>query len=102
MLDVLAHIVEHPVSVPVDPVQQPLDPVRSAPPRKPRPGALPGRIEQCERDLHGHSSDRITVEHALADHKSWKQLTRWTHRRDRLPDTYRAIAGLVSDRTHNN
>ncbi|MFD6825191.1 transposase, partial [Streptomyces sp. NPDC060085] len=23
----------------------------------------------------------------------------WTHRRDRLPDTYRAIASLVSDRT---
>jgi hypothetical protein len=28
-----------------------------------------------------------------------KQLTRWTHRREALPDTYRAIAGLVSDRT---
>ncbi|GGR65764.1 transposase [Streptomyces aurantiogriseus] len=69
------------------------------PPRKPRPGALPGRVQQWERDRHGHSSDRITVEHALADHKRWKQLTRWTHRRDRLPDTYRAIASLVSDRT---
>ncbi|MFB7227593.1 transposase family protein [Streptomyces fimicarius] len=71
------------------------------PPRKPRPGALLSRVEQWERDRHGHSSDRISVEHALADHKRWKQLTRWTHRRDRLPDTYRAIAGLVSDRTHN-
>ncbi|MFF8036272.1 transposase family protein [Streptomyces sp. NPDC016626] len=69
------------------------------PPRKPRPGALPGRVEQWERDRHWHSSDRITVEHALADHKRWKQLTRWTHRRDRLPDAYRAIASLVSDRT---
>ncbi|MFI1769146.1 transposase family protein [Streptomyces sp. NPDC020800] len=69
------------------------------PPRKPRPGALPGRVEQWERDRHGHSSDRITVEHALADHKRWKQLTRFTHRRGNLPDTYRAIAGLVSDRT---
>ncbi|MEW1762476.1 transposase family protein [Streptomyces cyaneofuscatus] len=68
------------------------------PPRKPRPGALPGRVGQWERDRHGHSSDRITVEHTLADHKRWKQLT---HRRDRLPDTYRAIAGLVSDRTAN-
>ncbi|WP_405968877.1 transposase (plasmid) [Streptomyces sp. NBC_00015] len=68
-------------------------------PRKPRPGALPGRVQQWERDRHGHSSDRITVEHALADHKRWKQLTRWTHRRDRLPDTYRAIASLVSDHT---
>jgi hypothetical protein len=69
------------------------------PPRKPRPGALPGRVEQWETERHQHSSDRITVEHALADHKRWKQLMRWTHRRDRLPDTYRAIAGLVSDRT---
>lgn len=69
------------------------------PPRKPRPGALPGRGEQWERERHDHSSDRITVEHALADHKRWKQLMRWTHRRDRLPDTHRAIAGLVSDRT---
>ncbi|WTD30655.1 transposase family protein (plasmid) [Streptomyces anulatus] len=65
------------------------------PPRKPRPGALPSRVEQWERDRHGHSSDRISIEHALADHKRWKQLTRWTHRRDRLPDTYRAIAGLL-------
>ncbi|MEU5295557.1 transposase family protein [Streptomyces umbrinus] len=71
------------------------------PPRKPRPGAPPSRVEQWERDRHWHSSDRITVEHALADHKRWKQLTRWTHRRDRLPDTYRAIASLVSDRTVN-
>ncbi|MFH8470712.1 transposase family protein [Streptomyces sp. NPDC017991] len=69
------------------------------PPRKPRPGALAGRVRQWEHDRHEHSSNRITVEHALADHKRWKQLMRWTHRRDRLPDTYRAIAGLVSDRT---
>lgn len=34
----------------------------------------------------------------LADHKRWKQLTRWTHCRENLPATYRAIAGLVSDR----
>ncbi|MFI6337383.1 transposase family protein [Streptomyces sp. NPDC050535] len=69
------------------------------PPRKPRPGAPRSRVEQWERDRHWHSSDRITVEHALADHKRWKQLMRWTHRRDRLPDTYRAIANIVSDRT---
>lgn len=34
------------------------------PPRKSRPGALAGRVEQWERDRHGHSSDPITVEHA--------------------------------------
>ena len=28
------------------------------PPRKPRPGALPGRVEQWERDRHWHSFDR--------------------------------------------
>ncbi|MFB7669232.1 transposase, partial [Kitasatospora sp. NPDC056138] len=26
-------------------------------------------------------------------------LARWTHRRDTLPATYLAVAGLVSDRT---
>lgn len=69
------------------------------PPRKPNKSALPDVHARWERDRHRHSSDRITVEHALADHKRWKQLTRWTHRQDRLPDTYRAIAGLVSDHT---
>ncbi|WFB88556.1 hypothetical protein M6G09_36645 [Streptomyces sp. B146] len=38
---------------------------------------------------------------AFADHKRWKQLMRRPHRRDRLPVSYRAIAGLVSDRTTN-
>ncbi|GAA3503273.1 hypothetical protein GCM10019016_103830 [Streptomyces prasinosporus] len=71
------------------------------PPGQPRPGTLPGRADQGERDRRGHPSDRITVEHALADHKCRKRPTRFTHRRDRLPDTYRAIAGLASDRTIN-
>ncbi|MFF5393178.1 transposase family protein [Streptomyces sp. NPDC013012] len=67
-------------------------------PRKLRPGATLPFLEYNERQRHEHSSRRITVEHALADHKRWKQLQRWTHRRDRLPDTYQAIAALVSDR----
>ncbi|MER6481205.1 transposase family protein [Streptomyces filamentosus] len=67
-------------------------------PRKLRPGATLPFLEHNERQRHEHSSQRTTVEHALADHKRWKQLQRWIHRRDRLPDTYRAIAGLVSDR----
>ncbi|MFF8763978.1 transposase family protein [Nocardiopsis dassonvillei] len=71
------------------------------PPRKPNKSALPEFHERWKRHRHAHSSDRITVEHALADHKRWKQLTRWTHRRENLPATYRAIAGLVSDRTAN-
>ncbi|MFE1268744.1 transposase family protein [Streptomyces sp. NPDC058758] len=71
------------------------------PPRKPNKIALPHVHAAREEARHRHSSKRITVEHALADHKRWKQLTRWTHRREALPATYRAIAGLVSDRTAN-
>src|SRR5690606_5151904 len=68
------------------------------PPRKPNRSALPEFHERWKCHRHAHSSARITAEHALADHKRWKQLTRWTHRRENLPVTYRAIAGLVSDR----
>nr|WSS73198.1 hypothetical protein OG491_35320 [Streptomyces sp. NBC_01175] len=53
---------------------------------------------EWERDRQDHSADRISVERALVDHKSWNPPTRWTHR---LPYTYRAIGGLVSDRTSN-
>ncbi|RUQ02456.1 hypothetical protein D8M34_18045, partial [Microbacterium sp. HSID17254] len=45
-----------------------------------------------------HSSQRIAVEHAIAGHKQWRGLRRWTHHREHLPDTYRAVAGLVSHR----
>ncbi|MEU4283576.1 transposase family protein [Nocardiopsis dassonvillei] len=71
------------------------------PPRKPNKSALPDVHERWKRHRHAHSSDRITVEHALADHKRGKQLIRWTHRCENLPATYRDIAGLVSDRTAN-
>ncbi|MEV8100782.1 transposase family protein [Kitasatospora sp. NPDC085879] len=69
------------------------------PPRKANKICPPEVHEAREQARHEHSSRRIPVEHALADHKRWKGLTRWTHRRDTLPDTYLAIAGLVSDRT---
>lgn len=69
------------------------------PPRKGNKISPPEVLEARRRARHRHSSKRITVEHALADHKRWKQLTRWTHRRETLPATYRAIASLVSDRT---
>ncbi|MET9921566.1 transposase family protein [Streptomyces sp. NPDC006435] len=68
------------------------------PPRKGNKISPPEVLEARLRARHRHSSKRITVEHALADHKRWKQLARWTHRRENLPATYRAIAGLVSDR----
>jgi hypothetical protein len=69
------------------------------PPRKGNKISPPEVLEARLRARHRHSSKRITVEHALADHKRWKQLTRWTRRRETLPATYRAIASLVSDRT---
>ncbi|MFD8850238.1 transposase family protein [Streptomyces sp. NPDC059604] len=68
------------------------------PPRKGNKISPPEVLEARLRARHRHSSKRITVEHALADHERWKQLVRWTHRRENLPATYRAIAGLVSDR----
>ncbi|MEE1813390.1 transposase family protein [Streptomyces sp. BE133] len=68
------------------------------PPRKGNKISPPEVLEARLRARHRHSSKRISVEHALADHKRWKQLVRWTHRRETLPVTYRAIAGLVSDR----
>lgn len=69
------------------------------PPRKGNKISPPEVLQARQRARHRHSSKRITVEHALADHKRWKQLTRWTHRRETLPATYQAIASLVSDRT---
>nr|ACY06305.1 transposase [Streptomyces flaveolus] len=50
------------------------------PPRKPNKLALPQVHAAREEARHRHSSKRITVEHALTDHKRSKQLTRWTHR----------------------
>ncbi|MFL1376266.1 hypothetical protein [Nocardiopsis protaetiae] len=71
------------------------------PPRKPDRSALPGFHGQWKHHRHARSAYRTTVGHALADHKRWKQSTRWTHRRENLPATYRSIAGPVSDRTAN-
>ncbi len=42
------------------------------PPRKPNKIALPHVHAAREEARHRHSSKRITVEHALADHKRWK------------------------------
>jgi len=44
------------------------------------------------------SSQRICVEHAIAEPKQWRPLQRYIGRREHLEDTMLAIAGLVSDR----
>jgi hypothetical protein len=68
------------------------------PPRKGNRISPPEVHEARRRARHRHSSKRITVEHTLADRKRWKQPTHWTHRREVLPTTYRAIANVVPDR----
>ena len=47
---------------------------------------------------HAQSSSRICVEHGIGELKAWRTLQRWIGRRDYLPETIAAIAGLVSDR----
>ncbi|GAB7102015.1 hypothetical protein JCM4814A_03290 [Streptomyces phaeofaciens JCM 4814] len=69
------------------------------PPRKANKTSPPQVHEARRQARHQHSSRRLIVERALADHKRWKQLARWTHRRVALPATHKTIAGLVSDRT---
>ncbi|WP_168215345.1 DDE-type integrase/transposase/recombinase [Micromonospora sp. MH33] len=69
-----------------------------APPLKLRPGAPPARQRAWEAERKQQSSQRISVEHAIAELKWWRQLQRFTGRRELLPETIDAVAGLVSDR----
>jgi hypothetical protein len=70
----------------------------SAPPKKPRKDASPEEAASWEQRRHQQSSDRICIEHAIAEPKQWRTLQRWTGRREYFEDTALAIAGLVSDR----
>lgn len=68
------------------------------PPLKLRPGAWPEYQRCWEAERKQQSSQRIPVEHAIAELKWWRQLQRYTARRQLLPESINAIAGLVSDR----
>ena len=70
----------------------------SAPPKKPRKDAPPKETARWEQHRHQQSSQRICVEHAIAEPKQWRTLQRWTGRREYFQETALAIAGLVSDR----
>jgi hypothetical protein len=70
----------------------------SAPPKKPRKDASPEETARWEQQRHQQSSQRICIEHAIAEPKQWRTLQRWTGRREYFEDTALAIAGLVSDR----
>ena len=52
-----------------------------------------------EKTRKTQSSQRIPVEHAIAELKWWRVLQRFTGRRELAAQTITAIAGLVSDRT---
>jgi hypothetical protein len=70
----------------------------TAPPLKLRPGTPLSRQMEWEAERKAQSSQRIPVEHAIAELKWWRVPQRFTGRRELLPETINAIAGIVSDR----
>jgi hypothetical protein len=54
-----------------------------------------------EEERFAQSSARIVVEQAIGEMKHFRSLQRFIGRREQLPDTVAAIAGLVSDRNHD-
>lgn len=70
----------------------------SAPPKKPPKDADDTQRAEYNTARHAQSSQRICVEHAIAEPKQWRPLQRYIGRREHFEDTILAIAGLVSDR----
>jgi DDE superfamily endonuclease/Helix-turn-helix of DDE superfamily endonuclease len=70
----------------------------TAPPKKPGKDNPPDETARWEQQRKAQSSQRICVEHAIAEPKQWRPLQRYTGRREYFEDTALAIAGLVSDR----
>jgi hypothetical protein len=70
----------------------------SAPPKKPAKDATDAQRAEYNTVRKAQSSQRICVEHAIAEPKQWRPLQRYIGRREHFEDTMLAIAGLVSDR----
>lgn len=70
----------------------------SAPPKKPPKDACEAQRAEYNTVRKAQSSQRICVEHAIAEPKQWRPLQRYIGRREHFEDTVLAIAGLVSDR----
>jgi hypothetical protein len=70
----------------------------TAPPKKPKKDASPEQVAIWEARRKQQSSQRICVEHAIAEPKQWRPLQRYIGRREYFEQTALAIAGLVSDR----
>jgi hypothetical protein len=69
-----------------------------APPRRPGKHAPAEEFTAWTQARAKQSSQRICIEHAIAEHKQWRSLQRYTGRRESYAQTHLAIAGLVSDR----
>jgi len=69
-----------------------------APPRKPRKDAPAERAAAYKTARTKQSSQRICVEHAIAEHKQWRSVQRWIGRRQSYGETHLTVAGLVADR----
>ncbi|MEU4406433.1 hypothetical protein AB0F88_18090 [Streptosporangium sp. NPDC023963] len=70
----------------------------TTPPKKPGKDTTPAEVTPGEAQRHRQSSQRICVEHAIAEPKQWRSMQRWIGRREHFAPIARAIAGLVSDR----
>jgi hypothetical protein len=70
----------------------------SAPPKKPPKDATDAHRAEYNTARKAQSSQRICVEHAIAEPKQWRPLQRYIGRREHFEDTMLAVAGLVSDR----
>lgn len=70
----------------------------SAPPKKPPKDADDTQRAEYNTARHAQSSQRICVEHTIAEPKQWRPLQRYIGRREHFEDTILAITGLVSDR----
>lgn len=68
------------------------------PPLPPAKTAPEPAQDLWRKQRKAQSSQRIPVEHAIAETKWWRQLQRYTGRRDLFAETFTAIACLVSDR----
>jgi hypothetical protein len=71
----------------------------TAPPKKPGKDATAEQQAAYQQTRKAQSSQRICVEHAIAEPKQWRPLQRYIGRREHFAETITAIASLVSDRT---
>ena len=55
----------------------------SAPPKKPGKNAAPEDTASWEQHRHQQSSQRICIEHTIAEPKQWRTMQRWIGRRQR-------------------